>query len=78
MKPKILVTRKIMNSAEVRLKKKFDVFLNEKDIPIKYEDLVKVANQYDGIICSGWDKLDKKFFNQLNNKLQIIFCYALT
>jgi glyoxylate reductase len=72
MKPKILVTRKIMNSAEVRLKKKFDVFLNEKDIPIKYEDLVKVANQYDGIICSGWDKLDKNFFNQLNNKLQII------
>ena len=72
MKKKILVTRKIMDSAEERLKKKFDVFLNEKDIPIKNEDFAKIANQYDAMICSGWDKLDKSFFNKLNDKLQII------
>jgi len=72
MKKKILITRKIMDSAEERLKSNFDVLLNEKDIPIKNEDFAKIADQYDGMICSGWDKLDKNFFNQLNNKLQII------
>jgi len=72
MKKKILVTRKIMGSAEERLKKNFDVHLNEKDIPIKDEEFAKIANQYDGMICSGWDKLDKKFFSQLDNKLQIV------
>jgi len=72
MKPKILVTRKLMDSAEDRLKKNFDVLLNEKDIPIANKDLAKIANQYDGMVCSGWDKLDNKFFNQLNEKIQII------
>ena len=62
MKPKILVTRKLMSAAEERLKRNFDVLLNEKDIPIKYEDLANVANQFDGMICSSWDKLDKSFF----------------
>ena len=72
MKPKILVTRKIMTAAEERLKKNFDVLLNEKDIPIKNEDLANVANQFDGMICSSWDKLDKSFFLKLSNKIQII------
>ena len=42
MKKKILITRKIMDSAEERLKSNFDVLLNEKDIPIKNEDFAKV------------------------------------
>jgi glyoxylate reductase len=77
MKPKILVTRKLMSAAEERLKRNFDVLLNEKDIPIKYEDLANVANQFDGMICSGWDKLDKNFFQNLNNKIKIIAGIAI-
>lgn len=72
MKPKILVTRKIMDAAEIRLKEKFEVQLNEKDIPIKNEELAKVASQFDGMICSSWDKLDKTFFDNLDKKMQII------
>ena len=72
MKKKILVTRKIMDSAEERLKSNFDVLLNEKDVPIKNEDFAKIADQYDGMICSGWDKLDKNFFDKLSDKLKIV------
>ena len=46
--------------------------LNEKDIPIKNEDIANVANQFDGMICSSLDKLDKSFFLKLSNKIQII------
>ena len=71
-KPKILVTRKISDSAEQQLKKNFDVTLNLKDEAIPYENLVKICNEYDGVIATSFDKFDKNFFNSLNGKLKII------
>ena len=47
MKPKILVTRKISDAAEEKLKKEFDVTLNENDQPIPSDQLIKLANEYD-------------------------------
>ncbi|MDC3082025.1 D-glycerate dehydrogenase [Candidatus Pelagibacter sp.] len=72
MKPKILVSRKISDGAEAILKKEFDVTLNLEDKPYTYEELIKLANEYDGIISSSFDKLDKNFFDNLNGKLKII------
>ena len=72
MKPKILVTRKLVDLSEQRLLKNFDAKLNLEDEPIPYKDLAKISNEYDGIICSSWDKLDKNFFEQLNDKVKII------
>ncbi|MDC1113221.1 D-glycerate dehydrogenase [Candidatus Pelagibacter sp.] len=72
MKPKILVTRKLVDLSEQRLLKNFDAKLNLEDEPIPHNDLAKIANEYDGIICSSWDKLDKTFFEKLNQKVKII------
>ena len=72
MKPKILVTRKLSDSAEVKLKKDFDVTLNLKDEPISSSDLMKMANEYDGFISTGFDKIGEDFFKNLNGKLKII------
>ena len=72
MKPKILVTRKLVDLSEQRLLKNFDAKLNLDDEPIPYNDLANIANEYDGIICSSWDKLDKNFFEKLNQKVKII------
>ena len=72
MKPKILVSRKISDGAEEILKKEFDVTLNLEDKPYNYEELIKLANEYDGIISTSFDKLDKNFFDNLNGKLKII------
>ena len=47
MKPKILVSRKISDDAEEILKKEFDVTLNLEDKPYNYEELIKLANEYD-------------------------------
>lgn len=72
MKPKILVSRKISDGAEEILKKEFDVTLNLEDKPYTYEELIKFANEYDGLISTSFDKLDKNFFDNLNGKLKVI------
>ena len=72
MKPKILVSRKISDLAEEKLSKEFDVTLNLKDEPIPESQLIKIANDYDGMISTGFDKIGENFFNNLNGKLKII------
>jgi len=72
MKPKILVSRKISDLAEEKLSKEFDVTLNQKDEPIPESELIKIINDYDGMISTGFDKIGENFFNNLNGKLKII------
>ena len=72
MKPKILVTRKLSDGAEEKLKTNFDATLNLKDEPILNKDLIKMANDYDGFISTGFDKIGEEFFKDLNGKLKII------
>ena len=72
MKPKILVTRKLSDGAEEKLKNFFEVTLNLNDEPIANDDLIKMANEYDGFISTGFDKIGEEFFTDLNGKLKII------
>ena len=72
MKPKILVSRKISDGAEEILKQEFDVTLNLNDKPYKYEELIKLVNNYDGLISTSFDKLDKNFFDSLTGRLKVI------
>ena len=77
MKPKILVTRKMTDEAENKLAENFDVTFNKNDEPIPYDELIKLANQFDGLVVSGWDKFDENFFNQMNGKLKIIATFSV-
>ena len=77
MKPKILVTRKMTDEAENKLAENFDVTFNKNDEPIPYDELIKLANQYDGLVVSGWDKFDDNFFNQMSGKLKIIATFSV-
>ena len=72
MKPKILVSRKISDGAEEILKQEFDVTLNLNDKPYQYEELIKLVNNYDGLISTSFDKLDKNFFESLTGRLKVI------
>ena len=77
MKPKILVTRKMTDEAEKKLAENFEVTFNKNDDPIPYEELVKLANQYDGMVVSGWDKFDENFFNNMKGRLKIIATFSV-
>ena len=72
MKPKILITRKLSDGAEAKIKKNFDVTLNLEDDPIPNEKLKMLANEFDGFISTGFDKIGEEFFRDLNGKLKII------
>ena len=72
MKPKILVSRKISDLAEEKLQKEFEATLNPKDEHIPESELIKLVNDYDGMISTGFDKISENFFNNLNGKLKII------
>ena len=72
MKPKRLVSRKISDEAEEILKQEFDVTLNLEDNPYPYEELIKLVNNYDGLISTSFDKLDKNFFESLTGRLKVI------
>ena len=58
--------------AEEKLKNQFDTKFNLNDQPISTNELVKLANQYDGMISTGFDKLGEDFFKALDGKLKII------
>ena len=58
--------------AEEKLKNQFDTKFNLNDQPISTKELVKLANQYDGMISTGFDKLGEDFFKALDGKLKII------
>ena len=77
MKTKILVTRKMTDEAEKKLAENFDVTFNKEDEPIPYEELIKLANQYDGMVVSGWDTFDENFFNNMNGRLKIIATFSV-
>ena len=77
MKTKILVTRKMTDEAEKKLAENFEVTFNKNDDPIPYEELIKLANQYDGMAVSGWDKFDENFFNNMNGSLKIIATFSV-
>ena len=77
MKPKILVTRKMTDEAENKLAENFDTTFNKNDNPIPYEELIVLANKYDGLVVSGWDKFDENFFNNMNGRLKIIATFSV-
>ena len=89
--PKILVSRKISDLAEEKLKKEFDVTLNLKDQPIPESELIKIINEYDGMISTGFDKIGRKcvqskmrnllfnsFFNYFLNSIKASFMTFVT
>tara|TARA_B100000965_G_C19493460_1_gene714103 strand:+ start:151 stop:1122 length:972 start_codon:yes stop_codon:yes gene_type:complete len=77
IKPKILVTRKMTDEAEIKLAENFQATFNKKDEPIPYDELINLANQYDGMIVSGWDTFDSNFFNKMNGRLKIIATFSV-
>jgi len=56
--PKIIVTRKLPEPVEARLKALFTVALNPSDVPFSKEKLTSAMAKADGLLCTFGDKLD--------------------
>ncbi len=57
--PRIIVTRKLPEPVEARLKSLFTVALNKSDTPFSKEKLITAMVRADGLLCTFGDKIDE-------------------
>ena len=68
---KILVTRKLLQPNEDRLKKLYDVKLNSNDELYSQNKLVEMSEGCDGILSALTDKLDRVIITKLPSSVKI-------
>ena len=74
---KILVTRKLLQPNEDRLKKIYDVKLNSNDELYSQNKLVEMSEGCDGILSALTDNLDKETINKLPSSVKILSNFAV-
>ena len=74
---KILVTRKLLQSNEERLKTLYDVKLNSNDELYSQKKLIKLSEGCDGILSALTDKLDADTINKLPKSVKILSNFAV-
>ena len=74
---KILVTRKLLQSNEERLKELYNVKLNSNDELYSQKKLVEMSEGCDGILSALTDKLDEETINKLPQSIKILSNFAV-
>jgi len=74
---KILVTRKLLQSNEDRLKTLYDVKLNSNDELYSQKRLIELSEGCDGILSALTDKLDSETINKLPKSVKILSNFAV-
>ena len=74
---KILVTRKLLQSNEERLKTLYDVKLNSNDELYSQKKLIELSEDCDGILSALTDKLDADTINKLPKSVKILSNFAV-
>jgi glyoxylate reductase len=71
-KPLVVVTRRLPDSVEMRMRELFDARLNADDKPMSQAELVEVAKTADVIVPTVTDHIDKTVLGQSGEKLRLI------
>ena len=74
---KILVTRKLLQSNEERLKTLYDVKLNSNDELYSQKKLIELSEGCDGILSALTEKLDADTINKLPKSVKILSNFAV-
>ena len=74
---KILVTRRLLQSNEDRLKNLYEVKLNSNDELYSQKKLIQLSEGQDGILSALTDKLDKDTINKLPQSVKILSNFAV-
>src|ERR1700735_4599833 len=71
-KPLVVVTRKLPDSGETRMRELFDARLNADDKPMSPADLVAAAKVADVIVPTVTDHIDRAVLSQSGERLKLI------
>jgi glyoxylate reductase len=71
-KPLVVVTRKLPDSVETRMRELFDTRLNLDDKPMTQADLIEAVKVADVIVPTVTDQIDRSVLSQSGEKLKLI------
>ena len=71
-KPLVVVTRRLPDSVEMRMRELFDARLNPDDKPMTQAELIEVAKTADVIVPTVTDHIDKAVLSHSGEKLKLI------
>jgi glyoxylate reductase len=71
-KPLVIVTRKLPDSVETRMRELFDARLNLDDKPMSQGDLAEAAKAADVLVPTVTDRIDASVLGQAGDKLKLI------
>jgi len=71
-KPVVIISRKLPDVVETRLRELFDARLNESDIPMSQSELIEAAKTADVLVPTVTDKIDKAVIMQAGDQLKLI------
>ena len=71
-KPKVVITRKLPDLVETRMRELFDAQLNLDDLPMSPEALVQAMGSADVLVSTVSDKIDAKMLGRAGPQLKLI------
>lgn len=71
-KPKVIVTRRLPDAVETRMKELFDTELSKDDVPMSYEALVDAVSRCDVLVSTVTDRIDSKVLSRAGEKFKLI------
>ena len=71
-KPLVIVTRKLPDAIETRMRELFDTRLNVDDTPMSREQLTEAVQQADVLVPTVTDRLDSRILARASEKLRLI------
>src|ERR1700739_2179306 len=71
-RPLVIVTRKLPDAIETRMRELFDTRLNHDDAPMSQADLIEAVKTADGLIPTVTDRIDSKVIVRAGASLKLI------
>ncbi|MFG1358949.1 2-hydroxyacid dehydrogenase [Xanthobacter pseudotagetidis] len=75
-KPLVVVTRKLPETVETRMRELFDVRLNEDDAPMEHAALVEAVKTADVLVPTVTDRIDSSVLSQAGENLRLIASFS--
>ena len=71
-KPLVVVTRKLPDAVETRMRELFDAQLNITDEPMSSDQLIEAVSKADVLVPTVTDRIDSGVLSQAGDRLKLI------
>lgn len=71
-RPRILITRRLPDSVEARLRHRYDVTCNAHDVPLSRDELQRALNEYDALCPTITDRLDARLLGNAGTRARLL------